>query len=105
MQSLPLEALERPVEPVDAGDQRIERLVAQRIEMRTRYDLEMLREVVDRGTGYGVRNPAVGNLPYDVTQQEVMQLFSDNSAGPVVPAQATKSRSGLAFFACCAATS
>ncbi len=25
----------------------------------------------------------VGNLPYDVTQQEVMQLFSDNGAGPV----------------------
>jgi penicillin-binding protein 1A len=27
---------------------------------------DMLREVVDHGTGYGVRNPAVGNLPYDV---------------------------------------
>ncbi|HVJ15891.1 MAG TPA: hypothetical protein VM686_10620 [Polyangiaceae bacterium] len=26
----------------------------------------------------------VGNLPYDVTQQEVMQLFDDNAAGPVV---------------------
>ena len=27
---------------------------------------DMLREVVDRGTGYAVRNPAVGRLPYDV---------------------------------------
>ncbi len=27
---------------------------------------DMLREVVDRGTGYNVRNPAVGNLPYSV---------------------------------------
>lgn len=27
---------------------------------------DMLREVVDRGTAYNVRNPAVGNLPYDV---------------------------------------
>ena len=27
---------------------------------------DMLREVVDRGTGYGARNPAVGNLSYDV---------------------------------------
>ncbi|CAN5618983.1 PBP1A family penicillin-binding protein [soil metagenome] len=27
---------------------------------------DMLREVVDRGTGYNVRNPAVGNLPYDI---------------------------------------
>jgi RNA recognition motif-containing protein len=26
----------------------------------------------------------VGNLPYDVTQAELEQLFSDNSAGPVV---------------------
>jgi penicillin-binding protein 1A len=27
---------------------------------------DMLREVVDRGTAYGVRNPQVGNLPYAV---------------------------------------
>ncbi|MBW3629272.1 MAG: PBP1A family penicillin-binding protein [Gemmatimonadetes bacterium] len=27
---------------------------------------DMLREVVDRGTGYNVRNPAVGNIPYEV---------------------------------------
>jgi penicillin-binding protein 1A len=27
---------------------------------------DMLREVVDRGTGYGVRNPDVGNLSYDI---------------------------------------
>jgi penicillin-binding protein 1A len=27
---------------------------------------DMLREVVDRGTGYNVRNPAVGNLSYDI---------------------------------------
>jgi penicillin-binding protein 1A len=27
---------------------------------------DMLREVVDRGTGYNVRNPAVGNLPYSI---------------------------------------
>jgi penicillin-binding protein 1A len=27
---------------------------------------DMLREVVDRGTAYGARNPAVGNLPYDI---------------------------------------
>ena len=27
---------------------------------------DMLREVVDRGTGYNVRNPAVGNLPYEI---------------------------------------
>jgi penicillin-binding protein 1A len=27
---------------------------------------DMLREVVDRGTGYNVRNPQVGNLPYSV---------------------------------------
>ncbi|MEX0912719.1 MAG: PBP1A family penicillin-binding protein [Gemmatimonadota bacterium] len=27
---------------------------------------DMLREVVDGGTGYGVRNPAVGNLPYEI---------------------------------------
>ncbi len=27
---------------------------------------DMLREVVDRGTGYNARNPAVGNLPYDI---------------------------------------
>ncbi|HEX6925848.1 MAG TPA: PBP1A family penicillin-binding protein [Longimicrobiaceae bacterium] len=27
---------------------------------------DMLREVVDRGTGYNVRNPAVGNIPYDI---------------------------------------
>lgn len=27
---------------------------------------DMLREVVDGGTGYGVRNPAVGNLSYEI---------------------------------------
>jgi penicillin-binding protein 1A len=27
---------------------------------------DMLREVVDRGTGYNARNPAVGNLPYTI---------------------------------------
>jgi len=27
---------------------------------------DMLREVVDGGTGYGARNPAVGNLSYDI---------------------------------------
>jgi penicillin-binding protein 1A len=27
---------------------------------------DMMREVIDQGTGYGVRNPAVGNLPYTV---------------------------------------
>lgn len=27
---------------------------------------DMLREVVDRGTGYVVRNPAVGNVPYEI---------------------------------------
>jgi 1A family penicillin-binding protein len=27
---------------------------------------DMLREVVDRGTGYSVRNPQVGNLPYNI---------------------------------------
>jgi penicillin-binding protein 1A len=27
---------------------------------------DMLREVVDGGTGYGARNPAVGNLPYSI---------------------------------------
>jgi penicillin-binding protein 1A len=27
---------------------------------------DMLREVVDRGTAYGVRNPAIGNIPYTV---------------------------------------
>src|SRR5690606_24269215 len=27
---------------------------------------DMLREVIDGGTGYGVRNPAVGNLSYDI---------------------------------------
>lgn len=27
---------------------------------------DMLREVVDHGTGYNARNPAVGNLPYDI---------------------------------------
>ncbi len=27
---------------------------------------DMLREVVDGGTGYGARNPAVGNLPYTI---------------------------------------
>lgn len=27
---------------------------------------DMLREVVDSGTGYGARNPAVGNLSYDI---------------------------------------
>jgi penicillin-binding protein 1A len=27
---------------------------------------DMLREVVDRGTGYGARNPAIGNLPYTI---------------------------------------
>ena len=27
---------------------------------------DMLREVVDRGTAYNVRNPAVGNLSYDI---------------------------------------
>jgi penicillin-binding protein 1A len=27
---------------------------------------DMLREVVDRGTAYGVRNPQIGNLPYTV---------------------------------------
>src|SRR5688572_7578228 len=27
---------------------------------------DMMREVVDGGTGYAVRNPAVGNLPYEI---------------------------------------
>jgi penicillin-binding protein 1A len=27
---------------------------------------DMLREVVDRGTGYPARNPAIGNLPYSI---------------------------------------
>ncbi|MBA2671444.1 MAG: PBP1A family penicillin-binding protein [Gemmatimonadetes bacterium] len=27
---------------------------------------DMLREVVDRGTGYNVRNPAIGNVPYSI---------------------------------------
>jgi 1A family penicillin-binding protein len=27
---------------------------------------DMLREVVDRGTGYPVRDPGVGNIPYDI---------------------------------------
>jgi penicillin-binding protein 1A len=27
---------------------------------------DMLREVVDRGTGYNVRNPAIGNVPYTI---------------------------------------
>jgi penicillin-binding protein 1A len=27
---------------------------------------DMLREVVDRGTGYNVRNPQVGDIPYDI---------------------------------------
>jgi nucleolin len=31
-----------------------------------------------------VRTLYVGNLPYDITQPEVIQLFEDNAAGPVV---------------------
>jgi penicillin-binding protein 1A len=27
---------------------------------------DMMREVVDRGTGYNVRNPAIGNVPYSI---------------------------------------
>lgn len=40
---------------------------------------DMLREVVDRGTGYNVRNPAVGNLPYQIPAAGKTGTTNDNT--------------------------
>ncbi len=40
---------------------------------------DMLREVVDRGTGYNVRNPAVGNLPYEIPAAGKTGTTNDNT--------------------------
>jgi penicillin-binding protein 1A len=40
---------------------------------------DMLREVVDRGTAYNVRNPAVGNLPYEVPAAGKTGTTNDNT--------------------------
>ncbi len=39
----------------------------------------MLREVVDRGTGYNVRNPAVGNLSYEIPAAGKTGTTNDNT--------------------------
>lgn len=40
---------------------------------------DMLREVVDRGTGYNVRNPAVGNIPYNIPVAGKTGTTNDNT--------------------------
>ena len=40
---------------------------------------DMLREVVDSGTGYGARNPAVGNLSYDIPAAGKTGMTTDGS--------------------------
>jgi penicillin-binding protein 1A len=40
---------------------------------------DMLREVVDRGTAYGVRNPAVGALPYEIPAAGKTGTTNDNT--------------------------
>lgn len=40
---------------------------------------DMLREVVDSGTGYGARNPAVGNLSYDIPAAGKTGTTNDNT--------------------------
>lgn len=40
---------------------------------------DMLREVVDRGTGYNVRNPAIGNLSYEIPAAGKTGTTNDNT--------------------------
>ena len=40
---------------------------------------DMMREVVDRGTGYGVRDPSIGNLPYEIPAAGKTGTTNDNT--------------------------
>ncbi|HET7276030.1 MAG TPA: PBP1A family penicillin-binding protein [Longimicrobiaceae bacterium] len=40
---------------------------------------DMLRDVVDHGTGYNVRNPAVGNIPYNIPVAGKTGTTNDNT--------------------------